>query len=320
MPRIRYEEPDWLRKVRRDHPDDFKLDLLPSNVREKMALIAASVQILSDYEEKGYQLTLRQLYYQFVARDLIRNDDRNYKRLGAAVSDGRMWGFIDWNHLVDRGRNFLTRQHWQDPAEIIADTARSFNRDLWENSAKRFEVWVEKQALEDIVSRACTPLDVGYTACKGYMSQSEMWLAAQRIREMEAQGQFVTILHLGDHDPSGIDMSRDIQDRLCGFGCDCEIKRIALNMDQIDQYNPPPNPAKVTDSRSAGYIDRFGTESWELDALEPEVIVELIQSHIELHTDSFYYEHARQEEEGRALLARASERWNEIREQLQDDE
>jgi hypothetical protein len=320
MPLIRYEHPAWLREWRRKSDGDLQIDLLPSNQREKMAMIAAAVDILTEYEEKGYQLTLRQLYYQFVARDLIKNDDRNYKRLGSAVSDGRMWGFIDWEHLVDRGRNFLTRTHWRDPAEIIAATAHSFSRDRWENSEYRFEVWVEKQALEDIVSRACTPLDVGYLACKGYMSQSEMWSAAQRIRAFEDTGQQVILLHLGDHDPSGIDMTRDIADRLRGFGCECDVQRIALTMEQIEQYGPPPNPAKVTDSRFEDYLSRYGSESWELDALEPEVIVELIRSHVQERVDESYTAVHREELEGRTLLQRASEQWDELRDHLDDEQ
>lgn len=77
------------------------------------------------------------------------------------------------------------------------------------------------------------------------------------------------ILHLGDHDPSGIDMTRDISDRLELFGADVEVKRIALNWDQIDEFTPPPNPAKLSDSRAGAYIAEYGDESWELDALEP---------------------------------------------------
>ena len=103
----------------------------------------------------------------------------------------------------------------------------------------------------------------------------------------------MTILHLGDHDPSGIDMTRDNAERLADvFGGDVELKRIALNMDQIDEYAPPPNPAKVTDSRFEQYLLMYGAESWELDALEPSVINELIVNEVALLRDDELFDEA----------------------------
>lgn len=141
---------------------------------------------------------------------------------------------------------------------------------------------MEKEALVSVLERACGPLDVPYFACKGYVSQSAMWRAAIRISDKLKAKQCTTavILYLGDHDPSGIDMSRDIQERLDIFGISVSVRRIALNLDQIEQYNPPANPAKVTDSRCASYIAEYGDESWELDALDPRTINELISREI----------------------------------------
>lgn len=101
-----------------------------------------------------------------------------------------------------------------------------------------------------------------------------MWSAAQRFISQDYRDNRV-IIHLGDHDPSGIDMTRDIQERLQMFGADVYVKRVALTMNQIGTYNPPPNPAKITDSRASKYIDEYSNESWELDALE----IRLPQSH-----------------------------------------
>lgn len=113
-----------------------------------------------------------------------------------------------------------------------------------------------------------------------------MWGAANRLKRHYDAGQNVVLLHLGDHDPSGKDMSRDIVERLELFGVeDVIFRRLALNMDQIEEYGPPPNPAKLTDSRATGYIREFGRESWELDALEPQVISDLIQEHVESFRD-----------------------------------
>jgi hypothetical protein len=147
--------------------------------------------------------------------------------------------------------------------------------------------WVEKDALVEVVGMACSPLDVPYFACRGYTSQSAMWEAAMRIQDkIDKDGISPVIVHLGDHDPSGVDMSRDIEERLTMFGTPPIFRRIALNMDQINQYNPPPNPTKLTDSRSGGYLREFGEDCWELDSLDPEVIVNLITEEINKWVDS----------------------------------
>ncbi len=129
-----------------------------------------------------------------------------------------------------------------------------------------------------------------------------MWVAAQRfIRQGYREGRY--IIHLGDHDPSGIDMTRDIQERLNMFGADVEVKRIALTMNQVDTYNPPPNPAKITDSRCGKYIDQYGYESWELDALEPQVLTTMITQNVTaLRDDDIYNEICHREAEGKAEL------------------
>ena len=74
------------------------------------------------------------------------------------------------------------------------------------------------------------------------------------------------------------------------FGADVEVKRVALTMEQIDTYNPPPNPAKLTDSRCGKYIEEFGDESWELDALEPKVITDLIKEQVAMYRDDEIYQ------------------------------
>jgi hypothetical protein len=299
-------------------------------------IIRQAEAICSDYEAQGYNLTLRQLYYQFVSRDIIPNNMRSYKRLGSIIDDARMGGLLDWDHIVDRTRNLRSNSHWVDPNEIIKGASRSFMLDRWFSQPTRVEVWVEKEALAEVVQRAAEEFDCAWFCCRGYTSSSEMWAAAQRLGGYISRGQDVVVLHLGDHDPSGIDMSRDIQDRLrkfiftdfyqrgkydssyasyeaigklieerllafdetrtpSGWG-GLEVHRIALNMDQVQEYDPPPNPAKLTDSRAEKYVDEFGPESWELDALEPQVLNELITSHIETYVRRDLYDARRWEE------------------------
>ena len=242
------------------------------------ALIEKANEIIESYKGQGFDLTLRQLYYQFVSRDIIANTQKEYKRIGAVINDARLAGLIDWDSIVDRTRNLQKNPHWDSPSEIVESCAEQYREDLWAGQDHRVEVWIEKDALSGVISGICTELDTPYFSCRGYTSQSEMWGAAQRLRSYATRGQTPVIIHLGDHDPSGKDMTRDIMDRMRMFvGKSINVKRIALNMDQIEKYNPPPNPAKITDSRATGYIHEFGSDSWELDALEPQVITKLVE-------------------------------------------
>ena len=244
--------------------------------------------IIRDYAAQGFRLTLRQLYYQFVARDLIPNTQRSYKRLGNIISDARLAGLVDWDAIEDRTRNLESNPHWDDPAAIIAAAARSFRLDKWENQPCRVEVWIEKEALVGVIERICQQLDVDYFACRGYVSQSEQHAAGKRFAGYLQDGQDVVVLHLGDHDPSGIDMTRDNNERLGMFARThgITVRRIALNMDQIETYGPPPNPAKLTDSRYVGYFQQYGDKSWELDALDPRVIQTLIGDAVREYRDA----------------------------------
>lgn len=266
------------------------------NLRDKtLAIIETANSIIEEYGVEGYDLTLRQLYYQFVARDIIPNNQREYKKLGTAINNGRLAGLIDWKSIIDRTRRYLINAHWDSPIDIIEDSASQYAIDTRTNQDNYVEVWVEKDALIGVIEQACDPLDVGYLSCRGFVSQSAMWRAAIRLKYKENSSKSTTILHLGDHDPSGIDMTRDIQDRLRMFGSKVNVERIALNMNQVQKYNPPPNYAKTTDSRYATYRDEYGDESWELDALDPRIISDLITKNVILLTE---------EEKRKALIER----------------
>lgn len=262
---------------------------------ESLDLIRKVNEIVSEYDAQGYELTLRQVYYQLVARGFIPNNERSYKNLGNLINDGRLAGLIDWYSIVDRTRYVRRNSHWSSPESVIHSAAYSYMLDRWQNQPNYVEVWVEKDALIGIVSQICKKLDVPHFSCRGYTSQSEMWGAAQRFIEQGHRASR-TIIHLGDHDPSGIDMTRDIQERLDMFGADVFVKRVALTMNQIDEFEPPPNPTKITDARSHGYIQTFGHECWELDALEPKVITRLITEEVEELVDPALFSAIEQKE------------------------
>lgn len=244
--------------------------------KNSLAIIKAANIILREYELQGFDLSLRQLYYQFVARGWLQNSQKSYKNLGAVVADGRMAGLIDWDSIKDRGRTMESLSHWESPAEIISAVAKGFTIDLWKNQPYRVVVMVEKQALEGVLVPVCRSLDVTFIANKGYSSASALYELAKEIEDDRRE---TVVLYFGDHDPSGIDMTRDVYERLQLLsGKDITVDRMALNMPQVKKYNPPPNPAKETDARFSRYINMFGETCWELDALNPTVLADLVRS------------------------------------------
>lgn len=265
--------------------------------------------VILEYVQAGYELTLRQVYYQMVARGYIPNNLREYQNLASLVNDARLAGLIDWEHIVDVTREANTASHWNSPRDILRAAHASFALDKWKNQTYRVELWIEKDAALSIVSGVCRELDITYFSCRGYTGQAAMWGAAQRIYRYIQAGQIPVILHLGDHDPSGIDMSRDIEGRLSMFiryhmqeeqlaphwydGQPIIFERHALNFDQVQLYQPPPNPTKLTDSRAKGYIEHFGHECYELDALRPQVVEQIIRDAI----DPYLEEEKRQQVE-----------------------
>jgi hypothetical protein len=290
-----------------------KIQYIDKNFRgASLELIETANGIIENYQGRGYTLTLRQLYYQMVARDIIVNSQKSYDRLGSIINDARLAGLIDWNAIEDRTRNLAGLQDWNSPQQIVKAARDSYRIDHWQNQTYRPEVFVEKEALAGVVARACRPLDVDYMSCRGYMSQSEMHSAAKRYERYHDNEQVPLIIHLGDHDPSGIDMTRDITERLELFMGGLEVRRIALNYDQVEMYNPPPNPAKMTDSRFEGYSAEYGDYSWELDALDPDVLVDLItETVLEYRDEDIYQETLDQERKERALIDKAVRLMNE---------
>lgn len=288
--------------------------------KERMGIVAKANEIIASYQAQGFDLTLRQLYYQFVSRDLIPNTVQSYKRLGDIVVDGRLAGLIDWDAIVDRTRNLADLAHWESPSSIVDAVAAQFRVDKWADQPHRVEVWIEKEALAGVFERVCQSLDVPYFCCRGYTSVSEMWSAGRRLARHARGKQSPVILHFGDHDPSGMDMTRDIVDRLAMFsGRPVLVERLALNMDQVDQYGPPPNPAKLSDSRSTAYVQAYGNESWELDALEPSVLAALVRDAVAVYRDEDAWAAAEEREaQGRKELGMIAQEYEGVVAFLED--
>lgn len=295
---------------------------------EAMEIVTLCCRIIDEYQEQGYTLSLRQLYYQLVSANAVSNTEASYKKIGDIITDARMAGLCDWDMIEDRNRSTITPPHWDSPADIIDSAAKSYRIAKWDTQPCYCEVMVEKQALEGVLEPVCRELDVPFTSNKGYSSVTLMHDAGQRMMEqfrkrvvarglmppafrgkrhiyftsevltkdkhhlveeymplrltkkaVKAGWPRIKVFYLGDHDPSGIDMTRDVADRLRLFSdfTPIEVERLALNMDQIDELNPPENPAKMTDSRAKDYVEKFGQSSWELDAVKPDALATLVR-------------------------------------------
>lgn len=258
------------------------VDWVPPSQQEDF--LYASINIIQEYSDAGYRLTLRQLYYQLVRRQLIPNTNNAYKKLSVVVDKGRKGGYIDWSAIVDRSRVTTKASDWDGPDAIMQDAISQYRVDRWEGQPYHVELWCEKDALTEILERVANRFHVRYLANRGYSSSTAMYDAAKRLQRAHGDGRRLVVLYLGDHDPSGIDMTRDIEERLemmTGDGVEVDVKRLALNMDQVVAHNPPSDPAKVSDSRYKNYTRRYGERSWELDALEPAFLDTLVSQSIE---------------------------------------
>lgn len=287
---------------------------------EHQWLIDKANEIIEEYVSQGFDLTLRQLYYQFVARALIPNQQKEYKRVGSIINDARLAGLIPWDAIVDRTRFLRGINHVADPEDAIKRAVRQYALDKWEGQKHRVEVWIEKDALIGAIARICHTHDVDYFSCRGHPSQSEVWGAARRLMGYADNGQLPVILYLGDHDPTGMDITRDVRDRMWMFfegdgtnPDDLIVERIALNMNQVEEHNPPPNPAKMTDSRAPKYVAEYGFESWELDALDPATLSAVIDEAVGRYVDGEDFR-ARVDQEGeeQEQLRSVADSWDEV--------
>lgn len=240
-------------------------------------------EIIEAYQADGIQLTLRQLYYQFVSRNWLENNQRNYKNLGNILNDARLAGLVDWRAIDDLGRIPAIPYFYDDLDQFVEqmrNMANGYSLDLWTGQDFYVELHVEKQALSSVLAPIAEEWGIAFSMNKGYSSATALYRASKRFIEAAEAGREGVVIYCGDHDPSGEDMVRDVHDRLSVFGADVEVRKVALTMEQVKRYKCPPNPAKTTDIRSAAYIREHGRYSWEIDALEPKALRKIVSDEI----------------------------------------
>lgn len=270
--------------------------------QRKEEVVALIVQIITAYRKQNLVLTLRQLHYQMVSHNAkYVNYDSAYKKLGNILDDCRYSGVIDWDAIEDRGRVPYIPWSADSVDDALNTVLQQYRRDRQSDQDIVVELWTEKDALSGILRRPTSKYHVRLVVNKGYSSSSAMYDAYERIKEAYNNNKKFVLLYFGDHDPSGLDMVRDIEDRLTFMMREgeemisdpedwFEVKHIGLTMAQVKRYNLPPNPTKLTDSRSNAYIEKYGETCWEVDALEPAVLINLVEQFIQSTIDIDKYE------------------------------
>ena len=241
--------------------------------------------ILAQYDGP---VTLRQVFYRLVALQVLENDKRAYTLLSKHLTNARRAGLVDADRIVDHIRNTIRVPTWEDLEDFLQAVRVSYRREKWTSQPYCIEVWCEKDAIAGVLQPITDEYEVTLYPCRGYNSYSALKEAAGRLAE-RAGGN--VILYLGDFDPSGQDMPRDIRDRLRGdFGVDPYLRVIALTLEQIAEHDLPPAMAKRTDTRAAKFIERHGDIAVELDALPPDVLQAVVREHLDQFFDKATFE------------------------------
>ncbi len=243
-----------------------------------LELMEQAYNVLQEYNP----MTLRQVYYQLVARHIIENKQSEYKRLSNTLVKARQQGVIPWGWIEDRGRRPQVIDMWQDLPDFLETVKNAYRKNVWDNQDTYAEVWLEKDALSGIFSNITEEYGVTLVVGRGYNSWSAYKEAAERFKKQQKP---VTILYFGDFDPSGEDMVRALQESLDFFGTSPEIEKVSLTYQDVIDYDLPPDFTKKTDTRTAKFVKRYGDIAVELDALSLPVLQEKIRTSIEAKLD-----------------------------------
>lgn len=265
----------------------------------KKWIIETGIPIVKSYNGN---LTLRALHYRLVAAGMT-NDVSHYKKVVNAMIEARWEGLLEFDDFLDHERETHGSTDYEetsvdekaDEAKIqIRAWATSYRKNKWENQPIYPEVFIEKKALQGVFDRPCRRWNIALSPCKGYPSLTFQYDAKKRFETAMAKGKEPMILYFGDYDCSGEDIPRSLKDTLVRMGVDVHVKRIALMEHQVKEWKLPPAPTKVSDTRSANWD---GLGQVELDAVEPEKIVELLNKAISGVFDEKLFAELKEQEE-----------------------
>jgi len=260
--------------------------------RESINLIEQVQEILEEYLSP---LSLRQIYYQLVARQIIDNNEKEYRKLSRLCVKGRDMGMLEEEYFADRLRTIEKPSTWLDLSDFLVTVKDSYRKSLWENQENYCEVWTEKDALREIIGSITREYDVPLLVVRGQVSRTAIYNAAERFKS--ESGKKCHLFYCGDFDPSGLSIYHSLKERLRGMGVSAVFERIALAPEHIEQYKLPQDPAKTQDPNFRRFSSEYGDSVVELDALPPDVLQELIKCAIISCLDIERFDKDKQEEE-----------------------
>ncbi len=252
--------------------------------KESLEILAQVQEIISSYD---FALTLRQIYYQLVAKQIIPNEQRYYKKLSRICVAGRDKGILPEEGFADRLRAIDKLSSWADLNEFMQTVKRSYRRDKWQNQPKYLEIWTEKDALRNVLTEITYKHDVALMVARGQLSRTAVYEAAKRYEAHDKKECY--LYYCGDFDPSGLSIYNSITKRLEDFDVSINYKRIALTKEQIEKYKLPSDPGKQSDPNYNKFVDLYGSDMVvELDSLPPDVLRKIIEDCILQNIDEGY--------------------------------
>jgi hypothetical protein len=261
--------------------------------RSTIEEMQARREALYDIVAEQQPMTVRQVFYQATVRGLIPKSENGYQMVATDLGNMRKDGELPYGWLADNTRWMRKPRTFDSMHEALQDTAKFYRRGLWKDADCYVEIWLEKDALSGVVMPVTSEYDVPLMVARGYASLSFLHSAAEALAE---EGRPCYIYQLGDHDPSGVDAARSIEERLRAMAPDAEIhfKRIAVTPQQIADWDLPSRPTKTSDPRSKNWE---GGDSVELDAIAPDDLRQLVRDCIEQHVDQDQLDFLKAQEE-----------------------
>ena len=244
----------------------------------------------------GHPMTVRQVFYQLSNRGLIDKTEAEYKAtVIRLMGTMRLEGDLPFEWVADNSRWMRKPRTHSSLKNMLDITASAYRRALWDDQHVYVEIWLEKEALSGVVLPVTAKWDVPLMVTRGYPSLTFLHDAGVILG---CEDREVYLYYFGDWDPSGLDIARNVQERLEDFSdyADINFERIAVTPEQVHQWSLPTRPTKKTDSRSRS----FEGASVELDAIPPDELRGLVDECIVQHIDTDIY--------NTTLAAEASER------------
>jgi hypothetical protein len=253
-------------------------------VRGKSKRSLDLIDAMFEIAEAAHTITGRGVGYKLFARALIESMKDGpvaavYRLLRIAREEGR----IPWPWIVDENRTLEVAATWDNPDQLIRAARRSYRRDFWKDQPVQVEVWSEKGTVRGVLAPVLDEYGVGFRVLHGFSSATTIYNAAQAARKYRP----LKVFYVGDYDPSGMCMSeRDLPNRLAKYGGEhVTLRRIALTSHHLADLQSFPASDKEDDPRYEWFVENYGDQCWELDAMDPNELRATVEAWIRSEID-----------------------------------